>query len=414
MSRFVNSGPQSVAIVLPWLNYAGSRMPLHNSKSNSELRSNSPGSYMKTPKSSSSRPRRKNAQSENSLSYSTTDTKQLLGEARDMFHSQYLSPLSYSAQSQRYCAQHFDYQEAESPPEGCRGVLAESDLQHCKSTPLTQRTSSTGAEHVSKSSILMARSHAHRVQNHGELSSDELNSSGRQAEVDNKQGVVPGLQSQDYEQFQNPWPLSIYSWLRTIPESVDEFEPGLPDIDSSHHSRRMPSVDASLESPSRSRLSSSTEVGMSLEPTRATHTAFQDSTFSVNSMTSSESTALVPTMKSPGARATQSTGQALALDPRLIFGDSLSWEQLAPMIETTFSWSFGQEAAIQGEDFVADGLADQSTQDGGIEHWEMESFTETDFMLSPNVTPYRKGKDPTRKRRPSYYDDDILGARIAA
>ena len=31
--------------------------------------------------------------------------------------------------------------------------------------------------------------------------------------------------------------------------------------------------------------------------------------------------------------------------------------------------------------------------------------------LSPNVTPYRKGREPKRSRRSSYWDKDIMGIR---
>lgn len=385
-------------------------MPLHNSKSNAELKSTPPGTPMKSPEGPSSRHRQKTVRSEKSLSYSM-DMKRFLGESPEMWHSQYLSPLSYSAQAQRYYAQNSDHQEAESPSYGGRAVFAKSDLQRHKSMPFIKRMSSTGVGPGSESSDPVTR--AHRACNCDELSSDELDWSGRQPVVDNKQGSATGLKPQGCEQCPDPWQLSIYSWLSTVPESAEEMEIGLQDFDSFHHNWTLPSVEVSSESLSGSRLSSSTEVGMS-SMIRAPHITYRDSIFSVNSMASSESTALVLTMAPPAQRRTQSPEPASVLDPRLVFADSLSWGQSAPAIETSFSWSPGQDFATQGDGSVADRLARQRTPDRGVRHREMESVGETDFVLSPNVTPYRKGKDPKRKRRPSYYDDDILGAKIAA
>jgi hypothetical protein len=58
------------------------------------------------------------------------------------------------------------------------------------------------------------------------------------------------------------------------------------------------------------------------------------------------------------------------------------------------------------------GLPKKRTREGragSVDDVLMEQNEEVVRELSPDVTPYRKGSEPKRARRVSYWDKDILG-----
>ena len=61
---------------------------------------------------------------------------------------------------------------------------------------------------------------------------------------------------------------------------------------------------------------------------------------------------------------------------------------------------------------VAQGIPKKRMREGGrcsLEGAVMQINEEVVTELSPNVTPYRKGREPKRPRRSSYWDKDIMG-----